>query len=583
MARKIRFGLVAGLCFALIGAVPPPAGTRTDHSSVIAAPEYASLIRAFRAKIPGLMAERKVPGLAVAVITGRRILWQEGFGFTGDDRRIPVTADTAFSVQSMSKTFTAAAVLAAVRDGLVDLDTPITAYLPDFTVNSRFEKHPERRMTLRILLSHRAGFTHEAPDGGNFDPGSGSFENHVRSISETWLRFPVDERYCYSNLGIDLAGYILQVRSGLPFPEYVRRKILEPLGMTNASFDIETIKKDEYRAHGHNPARTPIPVEIPMIPAGGFYASAAELTRFVQFHLNDGRAGGRRILSRKLLAEMEKIPARDPRQTQGYGLGLAVVPYAGTVRLTHSGGGFGFLTHMGWLPDLKLGVVCLTNATGHNLNTAIGEEIMAKFLAAGAGAKPLPPGPKSAAQPPPLEIEMSAADQNRLAGRYLNAFGRGMIIEFREGKAGLTEKGAFNPARFISEDEVILISGGSGIFYRIKRNPDGSPARLIRLDDGESFDFQEGLDDPPGPDDASWDTYIGVYPFKINGLPGGSHRVLKRNGWLYLDHMKLTEHRPGLFFTAPGEALDFTGPVPTWRNIRLEKTGTARSPAKRFP
>ncbi|MFO7734411.1 MAG: serine hydrolase domain-containing protein, partial [Candidatus Aminicenantes bacterium] len=375
--NKLRPALavvVLAVCFA----------ATTASTSVNTEPGFASVIAHFRASIPKLIEEKKVPGLAVAVVTDRRVLWQEGFGFATDDRRVPVTAETPFSVQSMSKNFTATAVLAAVRDGLVALDTPITAYLPEFTVHSRFEEHPERKMTLRLLLSHRAGFTHEAPDGGNYDPGSGSFANHVRSISRTWLRFPVDQRYCYSNLGVDLAGYILEVRSGLPFAEYLRRKVLDPVKMKGSTFDIEAVKRNGRRAVGHNPVRTPIPVEIPMVPAGGLYASAADLARYVRFHLNEGRAAGRRVLPKKLLAEMAAIPARDPRQTNGYGLGLAVVPYSGTVLLTHSGGGFGFLTHMAWLPELEIGVVCLTNATGHNLNTSIGGELLEKFLAAGA-------------------------------------------------------------------------------------------------------------------------------------------------------------------------------------------------------
>jgi CubicO group peptidase (beta-lactamase class C family) len=79
-----------------------------------------------------------------------------------------------FSVQSVSKNFTAAAVLLAVLEGLLDLDRPISEYLPSFTVNSRFEEHPEKKMTLRLLLSHRAGFTHEAPVGNNYDGDSTS-------------------------------------------------------------------------------------------------------------------------------------------------------------------------------------------------------------------------------------------------------------------------------------------------------------------------------------------------------------------------------------------------------------------------
>ena len=100
-----------------------------------------------------------------------------------------------------------------------------TFYLPDFTVNSRFEEDPCDKMTLTLLLNHRAGFTHEAPMGNNYDASFTSFEDHVLSIQDTWLRFPVGERFSYSNLGIDLAGYVLQVVSGMPFHAYVQQHI----------------------------------------------------------------------------------------------------------------------------------------------------------------------------------------------------------------------------------------------------------------------------------------------------------------------------------------------------------------------
>jgi CubicO group peptidase (beta-lactamase class C family) len=384
----------AALSFLVVTFAPASAVAQSSK------PDLAAVIGAYRASLPETMAKQRIPGLAVAVTTDRELLWAEGFGVTAEGGAVPVTSETRFSAQSMSKNFTAAAVLAAVRDGLVGLDVPITAYLPDFAVRSRFEDHPERKMTLRLLLSHRAGFTHEAPDGNNYDPGTGSFEDHVRSISRTWLRFPVGERYCYSNLGIDLAGWVLQVRSGLPFAEYVRRYVLVPAGLTAASFDVEDIRGDALRAIGHNRMRTPVAVEVPMLAAGGLYAGAAELAAWVRMHLNKGRVGDKSILPEELLSEMSAIAFADRRHTHGYGLGLAVAPHEGTVLLNHGGGGYGFLTYMGWSPELKIGVVVLTNSSGHDVQTSLPLEILGRFAEAGAGIKPLPPAPDPAAGSP---------------------------------------------------------------------------------------------------------------------------------------------------------------------------------------
>jgi CubicO group peptidase (beta-lactamase class C family) len=123
---------------------PPEAARQRDGA--------AAVIASYQAKIPELMAEEHVPGLAVALVDGDHVVWQQGFGSTDSDGGKAVTVDTIFSVQSMSKVFTATAVMQAVQAGRLDLDVPITTYLPDFTVHSAFEAHPERRITLLMLL-----------------------------------------------------------------------------------------------------------------------------------------------------------------------------------------------------------------------------------------------------------------------------------------------------------------------------------------------------------------------------------------------------------------------------------------------
>ncbi len=311
------------------------------------------------------MQQENVPGLAIAVVDDQGVLWAEGFGFTHTDRRVPVTPDTIFSIQSMSKTFTAAGVLMAVQDGLLDLDTPITTYLPDLTVHSIFEEHPERKITLRHLLAHTAGFTHEAPVGNNWDADATSFDAHIRSISDTWLRFPVGTGFAYSNLGVDLAGYILQTVTGQPFADYERDHLLQTLDMVNSTFDIGVIRPNPNRAIGNVELVPDTPVAVPMVPAGGMYSSASDLARFIQFQLNRGIVDGQRVLSPTLLDEMLTVqfPVRGERE--GYGLGVARTGWdrvRNAAVFMHGGGGFGFLSDLEWLPELKVGIAVLTNS-----------------------------------------------------------------------------------------------------------------------------------------------------------------------------------------------------------------------------
>ena len=135
------------------------------------------IIEAARENIRTVMERDGVPGVSVALIDNGQPVWAESFGLTdvGDKGR-PIAPDTIFSLQSISKNFTATAVMLAVQRGLLDLDRPIIDYLPDFTVHSRHERDPQSRMTLRHLLSHRAGFTHEAPIGGNWEPTFATYD-----------------------------------------------------------------------------------------------------------------------------------------------------------------------------------------------------------------------------------------------------------------------------------------------------------------------------------------------------------------------------------------------------------------------
>src|SRR6266508_5079474 len=249
--RSIMLKKIFALCLTvslLYGTAGTPA---SNPSSSITSDDIAGIIEQYRQEIPQRMQQENVPGLAIVVVDDQNILLAEGFGYTDWGRRTPITPDTLFSIQSMSKSFTATAVMFAAQDGLVDLDEPITTYLPDFHVNSIFEDHPEQKITMRMLLSHTAGFAHEAPYGSSYDHPAYSFEKHIASISDTWLKFPVGTRYSYSNLGIDLAGYILQVRSGMPFIQYVQEQVLDPLGMRDSTLEVNRVRATPARAIGH--------------------------------------------------------------------------------------------------------------------------------------------------------------------------------------------------------------------------------------------------------------------------------------------------------------------------------------------
>jgi CubicO group peptidase (beta-lactamase class C family) len=334
-------------------------------------PKVEAAIREFRASVPGIMNRGKIPGAALALVDDRGIIWTEGFGYTGDGKKTPVTPDTLFPICGLSKVFAATAVMPAVQDGLVKLDEPITTYLPDFRFNSRYEEHPERKITLRRLLNCTAGIPDTAPLGNFLDPApSVSFEEHVMSLSGDWLVCPVGSSFYPSSASYDLAVYIASVASGKPCKDYLREKLFAPLGMSNTTADQKIIAGNTQRAIGNM-----IGVKkLPVLGAGNIYSTARDLGRLIQLHINRGMVDGRRIVDRPLMDIIHTPVGIINADSKVYfGQGIAVDkrwPERTKTILWHDGWTFGFLSFLHWYPEYGIGMVTLTNKTP---NSVLGE------------------------------------------------------------------------------------------------------------------------------------------------------------------------------------------------------------------
>ena len=495
-------------------------GVSTAVSALGSEPDDAvsSVMARFREEIPQLMAEQRIPGLALVLVDGDKVLWMEAFGALKRGGDTPVSTESIFSVQSVSKVFTATGVMIAVQEGLLDLDEPIVAYLPEFTVRSAFEEQPERKITLRMLLSHTAGFTHEAPVGNNFEVTPGTFDSHVQSISDTWLRFPVGTGYAYSNLGIDLAGFILERIYGQAFPDLMSEKVLEPIGMAASTFDYEEIRASINRAVGHTPPLPTVPLDVPMTAAGGLYSSVNDLANFLRFQLGDGTVDGRTVLAPALMAEMRRVPAPHADAPVGYALGVDRTRWIAGHRadlFSHGGGGFGFLSDLWWLPQLQLGVAVLTNSSDHTLQGVLAESILTDLT-----SRPHSTYADRLRDFPAQDWPADPSSSYRLP-RDLRATVRGVGIE-----------------------------------------PTGDEAKRWASYAGEYRVRQWGIVDPMTP---------GARFYIEDGAP-----YLETGEWLIAGRHSLTEISPGRFLSSTGEMLDFTGALTTWRNIELIK---ARGPA----
>ncbi len=292
-------------------------------------------------------------GISMALFTADSVVWEYSYGKSTYGYK--VDNKTLFSIQSASKNITALAVLIAVQEGLLELDRPIFNYLPGFRVSSCFEENPENKITLRMLLSHTAGFTHEAPVGNNYDYNFSSVDDHIKSIERTWLKYPAGAKYSYSNLGFDLAARIVEKVSGMPFSEYLKKKIFLPLSMNSTTISDYDFLSTPNKTEGHIYATRVKHYKIPLLGSGAVYSSVDDLVKYIQFQLKFGNANGIQLLKRELLKEMYTIVS------DNYGLGTYIGEDNGSFYLNHNGGGFGFGSSLVWYPEFGLGCVVLAN------------------------------------------------------------------------------------------------------------------------------------------------------------------------------------------------------------------------------
>ena len=145
--------------------------------------DYAAVASALEPFIQRAMAEKQLPALSLALVDDRQIVWARGFGFADPDAKVPATAGTIYRAGSVSKLFTDIGIMQLVERGELDLDAPVTRYLPDFRPKNPFGKP----ITLRELMSHRSGLVREPPVGHYFDPSAPSLRATVDSLNSTTL------------------------------------------------------------------------------------------------------------------------------------------------------------------------------------------------------------------------------------------------------------------------------------------------------------------------------------------------------------------------------------------------------------
>jgi CubicO group peptidase (beta-lactamase class C family) len=346
---------------------PPPATTATAVESRISEPAHEMTAADVSAFLDGFMPmqlqRENVAGAVVLVVKDGRVLFAKGYGYSDVDKKTPVSPDaTLFRPGSISKLFTWTAVMQLVEQGKLDLDKDVNVYL-DFKIPATFPQP----ITLRHLMTHTAGFEEQIKDL-IYDEGTpmATLREHlVRHMPERI--FPPGTTPAYSNYGASLAGYIVERVSRRPFNDYVAENIFNPLGMARSTFvqplpaELKPLMSSGYTS-GSGKARTFEIIEES--PAGGLSATAADLSRFMIAHLQEGTLENARILRPETARMMHSrqfglIPALN-----GMCLGFYEESRNGHRIIGHGGDTVYFHSDLHLMPDAKLGFFVSYNSAG---------------------------------------------------------------------------------------------------------------------------------------------------------------------------------------------------------------------------
>ena len=302
-----------------------------------------------------------IPGMALSIVQDGQIAHVQGFGFADSSGR-KVTPQTAFYIGSVTKSFTALAVMQLVEAGKIELDAPVQKYLPWFELA---DKEASAKITVRHLLNQTTGIS--TIDGNRFWNSPLGLEETVRGLKKIQLTQPVGTTFQYSNINYSIAGLIVEKVSGQSYADHVTRHIFEPLAMrhsyaSRAPALADGLAEGHYymfgRVFGNEGVAPPV-----YLPAGFLIASVEDVSHYTIAQLNDGRYGKSSILSPQGIAELH-APAIPTRGNQHYALGWNISPLDGKPIVWHNGDtGRGHSVVM-LMPERGLGFVLLANASG---------------------------------------------------------------------------------------------------------------------------------------------------------------------------------------------------------------------------
>ncbi len=497
-SRGVR-GTRAVWLLLVVACTTPPAVDRPERA-------YSSFREALRLDALHL----ELPALAIAIVDRDSILFEEAMRRAPADGAAaevaalePLPADARFRAGSVSKMFTAMALLQLVEEGRLDLDAPVATALPGFAPANPFPTSP----TVRQLLAHDSGLVREPPLGSYFDAATPSLAATVESLNATTLVDAPGTRTKYSNAAVSVAGRLLEVAGGAPFAEVMSERVLVPLGMADSAFGGDPsrlVPAAMWSFHGEPFAAPTFPFGI--APAASLETTLRDLAVAAQALLRGGRETGGVPLGAAAFAEMTR-PQGPAGRHGAFGFGLWIDTFEGMRRIGHDGAVYGFTTQLTLLPEEGLGVVVLAakDCVLPWVQRMTDEALRLARAARDGRAAPLLA--ERAEQPFP--------DRARCAGRWRQVDGHDVVeLIVQRGELWLHDEGA----------RIRVVRGGDGALRRDDPKRLFAPLTVSELPQGDleleidGTRYRREAAPRPRPAPPEWRKLLGEYGFDHNVL-----------------------------------------------------------------
>lgn len=330
--------------------------------------------------------EWKIPGMAVGIVKDGKVVYAKGFGEKRLGENDRVDAHTVFSIASVSKNITAAALAILVDEGKIDWDDKIIDHIPWFRLKDAWVTE---ELSIRDVLTHRSGLGRILGNRLQFQTQS-TRDEVLYQMRYMELEKPFRSDFVYNNVMYSLAGQIIEYVDGRTWDQFLQERLFQPLNMQRTTTNLSALEKQDNIAYPHQEIDGKL-VSIPRRnwdnagPAGGVNASIADLNQWMLMQLGvSGVYEGETLVSAKQMTEIHRPqmvrPSSNALASQGtYGFGWNILDYKGKRVWTHGGATDGFNTAMFLMPELELGIVVVGN-TFNNLGNAVAYQVMDAYL-----------------------------------------------------------------------------------------------------------------------------------------------------------------------------------------------------------